>query len=149
MDRYPAYYATHVLLARVHTQHDIHACIPSGAAKDHTPSPSLPPPRGEPNLPPMADPAAAAAAATAAPPQDLPEAIGVPEPRRKQQRQPQPQPQPQPQQPAPPASLRFEDLTIDDSLTPLERIARYCRSGIALQRLVHVKMMGSVAASVG
>lgn len=92
----------------------------------------------------MADPAAAAAAA---PPQDLPEAIGVPEPRRKPQ--PQPQPQSQPQQPAPPASLRFEDLTIDDSLTPLERISRYCRSGIALQRLVHVKMMGSVAASVG
>ena len=48
-----------------------------------------------------------------------------------------------------PGALRFEDLTIDDSLPPIERVTRYCRSGIALQRLVHVKMLGEVAAQVG
>ena len=48
-----------------------------------------------------------------------------------------------------PAALRFEDLTIDDALPPLPRLRRYVRSGIALQRLVHVKMLGEVAAGVG
>ena len=51
--------------------------------------------------------------------------------------------------PAGPAALRFEDLTIDDALPPLPRLRRYVRSGIALQRLVHVKMLGEVAAGVG
>lgn len=46
-------------------------------------------------------------------------------------------------------ALRFEDLTIDDALPPLPRLQRYARSGIALQRLVHVKMLGEVAGSVG
>ena len=47
------------------------------------------------------------------------------------------------------AALRFEDLTIDDDLTLLERVVRYVRSGIALQRLVHVKMIAETARSVG
>lgn len=47
------------------------------------------------------------------------------------------------------AALRFEDLTIDDDLPLLERIVRYCRSGIALQRLVHVKMLAETAETVG
>ena len=46
-------------------------------------------------------------------------------------------------------ALRFEDLTIDDDLPLLERIVRYCRSGIALQRLVHVKMLAETAETVG
>lgn len=49
----------------------------------------------------------------------------------------------------PNASLRFEDLTIDDDLSLLDRVVRYVRSGIALQRLVHVKMISETAASVG
>jgi len=47
------------------------------------------------------------------------------------------------------APLRFEDLTVDDALPPLPRVQRYARSGIALQRLVHVKMLGEVAGDVG
>jgi hypothetical protein len=47
------------------------------------------------------------------------------------------------------AALRFEDLTIDDDLPLLDRVVRYCRSGIALQRLVHVKMLAETASSVG
>lgn len=43
----------------------------------------------------------------------------------------------------------FEDLSIDDNLTEIERVVRYCKSTIGLQRLVHVKMLGSVASSVG
>jgi len=46
-------------------------------------------------------------------------------------------------------ALRFEDLTIDDDLPLLERVVRYCRSGIALQRLVHVKMLAETAETVG
>mmetsp|Transcript_49084 Transcript_49084/g.54881 ORF Transcript_49084/g.54881 Transcript_49084/m.54881 type:complete len:948 (-) Transcript_49084:419-3262(-) len=46
-------------------------------------------------------------------------------------------------------SLRFEDLTVDDDLPLLDRIVRYCRSGIALQRLVHVKMLAETAETVG
>lgn len=34
----------------------------------------------------------------------------------------------------------FEDLSIDDELTQLERVVRYSSSSIALQRLVHVKV---------
>jgi serine/threonine-protein phosphatase 4 regulatory subunit 1 len=47
------------------------------------------------------------------------------------------------------AALRFEDLTIDDDLPLLDRVVRYCRSGIALQRLVHVKMLAETAETVG
>lgn len=43
----------------------------------------------------------------------------------------------------------FEDLTFDDSLDDLHRIATYARSAIALQRLVHVRMMADVAAREG
>lgn len=46
-------------------------------------------------------------------------------------------------------ALRFEDLTVDDDLPLLDRIDRYCRSGIALQRLVHVKMLAETAETVG
>ena len=43
----------------------------------------------------------------------------------------------------------FEDLAIDDSLSDLERVQKYVFSNIALQRLVHVKMIGGVANLVG
>eukprot|EP00934_Nitzschia_sp_Nitz4_P006437 Nitzschia sp. Nitz4//scaffold31_size150131//86496//89386//NITZ4_002837-RA/size150131-augustus-gene-0.19-mRNA-1//-1//CDS//3329547686//6427//frame0 len=46
-------------------------------------------------------------------------------------------------------ALRFEDLTVDDDLPLTDRITRYCRSGIALQRLVHVKMLAETAETVG
>lgn len=46
-------------------------------------------------------------------------------------------------------ALRFEDLTVDDDLPLTDRIARYCRSGIALQRLVHVKMLAETAETIG
>jgi hypothetical protein len=51
--------------------------------------------------------------------------------------------------PDPNAALRFEDLTIDDDLSLLERVVRYVRSGIALQRLVHVKMIAETSKAVG
>jgi len=51
--------------------------------------------------------------------------------------------------PDPNAALRFEDLTIDDDLSLLDRVVRYVRSGIALQRLVHVKMIAETAKTVG
>lgn len=51
--------------------------------------------------------------------------------------------------PDPNAALRFEDLTIDDDLSLLDRVVRYVRSGIALQRLVHVKMIAETAKAVG
>jgi hypothetical protein len=34
----------------------------------------------------------------------------------------------------------FDDLSIDDNLTQLERVVKYSTSSIALQRLVHVKV---------
>jgi hypothetical protein len=43
----------------------------------------------------------------------------------------------------------FEDLSIDDNLSELERVVRYCKSSIGLQRLVHVKLLFHVAKSVG
>lgn len=46
-------------------------------------------------------------------------------------------------------ALRFEDLTIDDELPLLDRVVRYCRSAIALQRLVHVKMLSETAVTYG
>jgi serine/threonine-protein phosphatase 4 regulatory subunit 1 len=46
-------------------------------------------------------------------------------------------------------AVTFEDLAIDDTLTDLERVVRYSRSNIALQRLVHLRMLTDTAASVG
>jgi serine/threonine-protein phosphatase 4 regulatory subunit 1 len=43
----------------------------------------------------------------------------------------------------------FEDLAIDDSLGDLERIQKYAYSNIALQRLVHVKMLSETARAIG
>mmetsp|Transcript_7090 Transcript_7090/g.7346 ORF Transcript_7090/g.7346 Transcript_7090/m.7346 type:complete len:847 (-) Transcript_7090:79-2619(-) len=43
----------------------------------------------------------------------------------------------------------FEDLSIDDNLPVLDRLVRYTQSAIGLQRLVHVKMLADVAATVG
>ena len=43
----------------------------------------------------------------------------------------------------------FEDLSIDDTLTELQRLVRYMKSSIGLQRLVHVKMIADVAHTVG
>ena len=43
----------------------------------------------------------------------------------------------------------FQDLTIDDELPELQRVVRYSKSNIALQRLVHVKLLADVAQSVG
>lgn len=43
----------------------------------------------------------------------------------------------------------FEDLSIDDDLSELDRVVRYVKSSIGLQRLVHVKMLSHVAISVG
>eukprot|EP01138_Halocafeteria_seosinensis_P005688 gb/GECG01005815.1/.p1 GENE.gb/GECG01005815.1/~~gb/GECG01005815.1/.p1 ORF type:complete len:814 (+),score=124.66 gb/GECG01005815.1/:1-2442(+) len=47
------------------------------------------------------------------------------------------------------AGPTFEDLTIDECLNDVERIVRYATSNIALQRLVHVKMLAETAQSVG
>lgn len=41
------------------------------------------------------------------------------------------------------------DLTYDDTLDDIGRIARYGASSVALQRLVHVKLMSDTARSVG
>lgn len=49
----------------------------------------------------------------------------------------------------PEEAIRFEDLTVDDDLSVLERVVRYSRSQIALQRLVHVKMMGETSELAG
>eukprot|EP01036_Dinobryon_divergens_P028473 gene28473-37423_t len=43
----------------------------------------------------------------------------------------------------------FEDLTIDDSISELERLIKYTKSSIGLQRLVHTKMLADVAKSIG
>jgi hypothetical protein len=50
---------------------------------------------------------------------------------------------------APSDGPTIDDLTYDDSLSDLERIARYGCSAVALQRLVHVKLMVETAKSVG
>eukprot|EP01038_Epipyxis_sp_PR26KG_P007407 gene7407-10096_t len=47
------------------------------------------------------------------------------------------------------AAPTFEDLTIDDNLTEYQRVVRYVKSTIGLQRLVHVKMLADVVATVG
>jgi serine/threonine-protein phosphatase 4 regulatory subunit 1 len=45
--------------------------------------------------------------------------------------------------------VRFEDLTVDDDLPILERIVRYSQSHVALQRLVHVKMLAEASILAG
>lgn len=47
------------------------------------------------------------------------------------------------------SSVRFEDLTVDDDLAILERVIKYTQSSIALQRLVHVKMLSETAIMIG
>ncbi|EWM21335.1 protein phosphatase 4 regulatory subunit 1 [Nannochloropsis gaditana] len=47
-----------------------------------------------------------------------------------------------------PQTATFEDLSIDDSLGALARVRQYGTSAIALQRLVHVKMLTDAAESV-
>lgn len=46
-------------------------------------------------------------------------------------------------------AIRFEDLTVDDDLPIIERVVRYATSQIALQRLVHVKMLAETAELAG
>ncbi|KAF0775053.1 hypothetical protein AaE_001246, partial [Aphanomyces astaci] len=43
----------------------------------------------------------------------------------------------------------FEDLAIDDTLTDLERVVRYVHSNIALQRVIHVRMLEETAVAAG
>lgn len=43
----------------------------------------------------------------------------------------------------------FEDLTIDDKLTEHQRVVKYVKSTIGLQRLVHVKMIADVSENIG
>lgn len=59
------------------------------------------------------------------------------------------QQQQQPRAQTPNLQPTFEDLSIDDNLTELQRLVRYSRSAIGLQRLVHVKMTASIATNVG
>ena len=47
------------------------------------------------------------------------------------------------------AALRFEDLTVDDDLPIIDRIVHYTSSQIALQRLVHIKMLAETAELAG
>lgn len=47
------------------------------------------------------------------------------------------------------SSVRFEDLTVDDDLPIIDRVVRYARSSIALQRLVHVKMLAETSELAG
>ena len=42
-----------------------------------------------------------------------------------------------------------EDLLIDDTLPPLERVLKYTSAKMALQRLVHVRMLGDTAVTAG
>lgn len=51
--------------------------------------------------------------------------------------------------PSPPSAPTFEDLAIDDNLSELQRLLKYSKSSIGLQRLVNVKMIASIATSVG
>jgi hypothetical protein len=46
-------------------------------------------------------------------------------------------------------AMRFEDLTVDDDLPVLDRVVRYTRSQVALQRLVHAKMLAEMAELAG
>eukprot|EP01031_Cornospumella_fuschlensis_P037207 gene37207-45162_t len=51
--------------------------------------------------------------------------------------------------PAQKAAPTFEDLSIDDKLTEHQRVVRYVKSAIGLQRLFHVKMISDVAKTIG
>jgi len=53
---------------------------------------------------------------------------------------------PPPRAAAPPT---FDDLTFDETLDDLRRIQRYGTAPIALQRLVHVRMLADTAAAHG
>lgn len=46
-------------------------------------------------------------------------------------------------------AVRFEDLTVDDDLPIIERVVRYTSSQIALQRLVHIKMLAETSELAG
>ena len=46
-------------------------------------------------------------------------------------------------------TVRFEDLTVDDDLPIIERVVRYTSSQIALQRLVHIKMLAETSELAG
>ena len=61
----------------------------------------------------------------------------------------QQQQSPSEQAPVGDATVRFEDLTVDDDLPIIDRIVRYCNSQVALQRLVHVKMLAEAAELAG
>ena len=88
-----------------------------------------------------APPSSTQGASTTSPQQPQPQTSEVPaSPQQQQQQQQQAQ---QAQQP------RFEDLTIDDDLPLLPRLQRYVQSSIALQRLVHVRMLGEVSQQIG
>ena len=43
----------------------------------------------------------------------------------------------------------FDDLSIDDNLSQIDRLVRYIKSSIGLQRLVHAKMISDVSEEVG
>ena len=47
------------------------------------------------------------------------------------------------------ANPTFEDLSIDDNLSQIDRLVRYSKSSIGLQRLVHAKMIGDISSLVG
>ena len=47
------------------------------------------------------------------------------------------------------AGMTIQQLSIDDDLPPLERLLKYTKSEIALQRLVHVKAMADTVRQVG
>lgn len=46
-------------------------------------------------------------------------------------------------------SVEISDLTLDDQLNDTERIQKYCISSIALQRLVHVRLINETCRSIG
>ena len=46
-------------------------------------------------------------------------------------------------------ALTSDDLLISESLSDLERVEMYCRTSVALQRLVYVKLLSDTAWSVG
>jgi serine/threonine-protein phosphatase 4 regulatory subunit 1 len=48
-----------------------------------------------------------------------------------------------------PGYFTSEDLLIDDTLPMLDRVVKYATAQMALQRLVHVRMLGAAAAAVG
>ncbi|TYZ61471.1 hypothetical protein PybrP1_004679 [[Pythium] brassicae (nom. inval.)] len=48
-----------------------------------------------------------------------------------------------------PSGPTFEDLAIDDSLSDVDRVSKYVCSNIALQRVMHVKMLQETATAIG